>query len=313
MTIADFGAQAVLISAIHAAFPDDIFVGEEDSAALRGEQATPLREAVAAVVASVSSVGDGKSAVLCDEDAMLETIDLGGSGKGGPEGRVWMLDPVDGTESFMRGRQYAVALCLVVDGVQKVGVLGCPNLNLEQGTVREDIVEKEREGLGWLLYAIEGHGAWKQKMSMTGLGPCLEMPRTDLEYRTRELRLVESTTRNRDVPRQRAVARAMGAEWPGSEIWSMQMKYIALAVGGDDVMVRISAKEYRGYVWDHAGGQLIYAETGGVVTDAEGKQFDFGRGRKLKGNWGIVAAGRELHARVFEEVRKVVDGSVESL
>ena len=35
---------------------------------------------------------------------------------GGPTGRWWTLDPVDGTKGFLRDEQYAVALALIEDG-----------------------------------------------------------------------------------------------------------------------------------------------------------------------------------------------------
>lgn len=46
---------------------------------------------------------------------------------GGPTGKFWTLDPVDGTLGFVRGDQYAVALSLIEDGQVVLGVLGCPN------------------------------------------------------------------------------------------------------------------------------------------------------------------------------------------
>lgn len=41
--------------------------------------------------------------------------DLGGSA-GGPEGRHWVLDPIDGTRGFVTMRQYSVCLGLLQDG-----------------------------------------------------------------------------------------------------------------------------------------------------------------------------------------------------
>lgn len=83
-------------------FPDDHFLGEESATELR------------------------RNPALCDElkgkNDMLRYIDLGGEGMGGPESRVWMLDPLDGTATFMTGGQYAVCLALAEDGEQKVGV-----------------------------------------------------------------------------------------------------------------------------------------------------------------------------------------------
>ena len=45
-------------------------------------------------------------------EEMLSIAGLGGRGTGGREGRVWMLDPVDGTATFLRGEHYAIALAL---------------------------------------------------------------------------------------------------------------------------------------------------------------------------------------------------------
>lgn len=51
---------------------------------------------------------------------------------GGPKGRFWALDPVDGTLGFVRGDQYAVALALIADGKVILGVLGCPNYPMKK-------------------------------------------------------------------------------------------------------------------------------------------------------------------------------------
>lgn len=57
---------------------------------------------------------------------VLEAINRCNS-TGGPVGKHWVLDPVDGTLGFVRGDQYAVALALIDDGQVVIGVLGCPN------------------------------------------------------------------------------------------------------------------------------------------------------------------------------------------
>jgi hypothetical protein len=41
---------------------------------------------------------------------------------------MWTLDPIDGTKEFLRGRQYAVCLALLVDARVELGVIGSPNL-----------------------------------------------------------------------------------------------------------------------------------------------------------------------------------------
>jgi 3'(2'), 5'-bisphosphate nucleotidase len=65
-------------------------------------------------------------------------------------------------------------------------------------------------------------------------------------------------------------------------------------------------KEYNEKIWDHAGGSLLVHESGGICTDMHGQPLNFGLGRTLKGNEGIVAAGREDHPKAVEAVRRAV-------
>lgn len=60
---------------------------------------------------------------------------------------------------------------------------------------------------------------------------------------------------------------------------------------------------------DHSSGSLLVAEAGGVVSDMHGKPLDFSLGRTLKGNKGVVAAPRGVHARVIEAVQQAIDES----
>ena len=53
-----------------------------------------------------------------------------GDGGSGLCSRFWTLDPIDGTKGFLHGRQYVIALALVVDGSVQMSVIGCPRLSL---------------------------------------------------------------------------------------------------------------------------------------------------------------------------------------
>lgn len=85
-----------------------------------------------------------------DAEHMLALIDAGNSA-GGAKGRIWALDPIDGTKGFLRGGQYAVCLGLMVDGEVVVGVLGCPNLPVD--------VKQPEGAKGVLFSAVKGEGA----------------------------------------------------------------------------------------------------------------------------------------------------------
>lgn len=41
-----------------------------------------------------------------------------------------------------------------------------------------------------------------------------------------------------------------------------------------------------------------------MVTDSRGKPLDFGLGRTLGENFGVVAAGKDVHTRVLEAVQR---------
>lgn len=49
------------------------------------------------------------------EEQVLELIDTGAS-PGGPAGRHWVLDPIDGTRGFVGLRQYAICLGMLQEG-----------------------------------------------------------------------------------------------------------------------------------------------------------------------------------------------------
>ena len=117
VTVADFGVQAVVSRHLAAAFPNVPLVGEEDAGLLRQGENALLKEVVVEHVKRITP--DQK------DHEILEAIDRG-SGEGGPKGRFWTLDPIDGTKGFLRGGQYAVALALVEEGEVILGVLGCP-------------------------------------------------------------------------------------------------------------------------------------------------------------------------------------------
>jgi 3'(2'), 5'-bisphosphate nucleotidase len=306
VTIADFAAQALLISALHKAYPEDKFIGEEDADELRKDE--KLQHRVWEFVSS-THLDDAESEALLASPAsveeMLEVIDLGGHGEGGREGRVWVLDPIDGTKPFLRGGQWAVALALVVKSEERVGVLGCPNLNLETGRVHEKIVDAE--GLGFMVSAVKGEGAVMRPMGTGSLKEARKIERSEVKE-LKDLHFVDRVlSTSLDLEKHRRVAVKLGASWPGTDLQSSQMQYVALIVGGSDVMLNIYKKKNikPTHVWDHAGGQLIFREIGGKITRLDGKEIDFG-GRTLDVDLGMVAAKEGVHAGILEVVAEVL-------
>lgn len=301
VTIADFAAQALLISAIRSVFPSDGFVGEEDAGALRSDAG--LRSAVWELVSSTQLEDHGLASPASAEE-MMDLIDLGGRGQGGRSGRFWAMDPIDGTASFIEGKQYAVSLALLEDGREVLGVLGCPNLNLETGRVSETVVDAD--GLGIMLSAVKGQGATMRTMTLAGK---LEEARPIVRLHVAptkaldEVHIVDSTisktTRN-DLVRKLADRLGVKAAFPGTDMWSSHIRYATLIVGAGDMIARIpAARDIKMHIWDHAGAQLIFTEVGGRITDLDGKDVDFGVGRDLDANHGLLIAHGSIHPRVL--------------
>lgn len=310
VTIADFAAQATIVAAIHHTFPDDEIVGEEDSTSLRQDPALLDRTWE---LASSIHLDDVESEALLStpqsKEEMLRLIDLGAPGRAGRSGRIWTLDPVDGTATFMRGQQYVVCLALIEDGQQRLGVLGCPNLLLGAGTVSEDLVD--RDGYGQMLSVVAGQGATIRPMSTGALLPAEPLSPVPQPTSTRDVRFVDTQAANtQNLALHKRVAAQLGCPWPNPvDLWSAQMRYVAIAVGGGcNAFIKVPLKEsYRSKIWDHAGGMLLVQELGCVVSDLEGSTVDCGLGRTLAGCHGMVVAPASVHGRVLEAVKVARD------
>ncbi|PVI05082.1 3(2),5-bisphosphate nucleotidase HAL2 [Periconia macrospinosa] len=310
VTIGDFGAQALIISSIKHAFPEDEVVGEEDADDLRKDAS--LRELVWGLVQSAkledSAAEDKIGGPIPSTDAMLDALDQGNSA-GGRKGRIWALDPIDGTKGFLRGGQYAVCLALMVDGVPTVGVLGCPNLPIDDKAPLDASIGADAdsgEGKGVLFSAVKGQGATSRPLGKGALQPSnpISMKSISNISEATFCESVESGHSNHGD--QAAIASKLGITKPSVRMDS-QAKYASIARGAGDLYLRLPfAKKYEEKIWDHAAGVVIVQEAGGEVTDAWGKPLDFGIGRTLKENNGVVGAPKALLPQVLEVVKEVL-------
>ena len=283
VTVADFASQAIVCQRLGALLPDDRVVGEEDSAELRAEGQVALRAAIAREVASEV---DGE----IDEEAVLGWIDRGGAQA--DTDRYWTLDPIDGTKGFLRGEHYAVALGLIEHGQVVLGVLGCPNM---EGPA----------GRGLLFSAVRGQGAREHPLAGQGGegGAPLRVAAVATPAEARFCESVESA--HSDQSESARIASRLGITQEPFRIDS-QCKYGAVARGDASIYLRMpTRKDYREKIWDHAAGKLVVEEAGGRVTDVLGNDLDFGCGRTLEDNRGIVATSGAIHDEVIAAVRAV--------
>ncbi len=281
VTVADFASQAIVCAGLEAALPDDVIVGEEDSASLRESSQAMLLRAV------VERVAEERGAA--DVDRVLAWIDRGNADAS--TDRYWTLDPIDGTKGFLRGEQYAIALALIENGEVVMGLLGCPNLPLG-------------DDLGALFTAVRGEPT--QMASLWDAdAPSAPVAVAALE-RASQARFCESVeSGHSDQSESARIAADLGIETDPFRIDS-QCKYAAVARNDASIYLRLPTRVgYEEKIWDHAAGSIVVECAGGRVTDVDGKALDFTCGPTLKRNSGVVATCGSIHDEVIASVVKV--------
>jgi 3'(2'), 5'-bisphosphate nucleotidase len=275
VTVADFGAQAIICQALAAAFPDDPVVGEEDAKELRKPE-------MAETLTKVTHYVQALSPDATPED-VTRWID---HGNGQVSSRYWTLDPIDGTKGFLRQDQYAVALALVENGEVKVGVLACPAMPLDGGQT------------GALYVAVRGEGATMVPLS-GGEPQRLQVVTADDVANFRFVESVEAA--HGDQSKQNAIAQAVGITTESFRVDS-QAKYGIVASGKAALYLRLPSPKYPDYrenIWDHAAGAIVVEEAGGRVSDMYGQPLNFAEGSKMMNNRGVVVSNGTIHDRLI--------------
>lgn len=286
VTVADFGAQAVVSHLLQQAFPNDPLVGEEHSGALREADNAAIRAKVVEHVATIIPA--------LGENDILAAIDRGDYA-GGAAGRFWTLDPIDGTKGFLRGDQYAVALALIEEGKPVLGILGCPNLLID--------AQQPGSARGTLFIAARGQGTQMRPIDAPESVAVSVASITD-PAQANFCESVESGHSSHDDAAQ--VAQLLGVTAEPFRIDS-QCKYAAVARGDASIYLRLPTRaDYREKIWDHAAGWMVVTEAGGRVTDVAGRDLDFSLGRKLEQNTGVVATNGHIHDAVIDAVRQTL-------
>lgn len=309
VTVGDFSAQAIINSIIARHFPQDKIVGEEDADDLRthGGKRDLKDQVVRLANEGLLADGDDKLESALSEEEVLDAIDRGNC-PGGVPGRVWTLDPIDGTKGFLRGGQYAVCLGLLIDGEVKLGVMGCPNLPVDKTAPKPkegniDEVQR-RNDLGVIFVATHGQGAHQRSFT----APQLESIRMRDISQLSQASFCESVEAGHSSQGTNArIAQLLGIQSESVRMDS-QAKYASVARGDGDIYLRLPVGDgsYEEKIWDHAAGSLLVTEAGGIVSDAKGRPLDFSLGRTLRNNKGVVAAQSAIHDQVIQAVRQAL-------
>lgn len=283
VSVADLASQALITLALRKHYPGDPIVGEEESKTIQQHEQLG-KKVLDLVCTEINSM---------NLETLLELVDYGSKSFDSNK-RFWTVDPIDGTKGFLRKEQFAVALALLEKGQVVLGVLGCPNMMINNS---------EPQNRGVLMYAVKGHGTFI--MPLNGQNP--QKVIVDSITSVNMARFCESVeTKHASHDKHQKIADALGITASPCRMDS-QVKYAALARGDASIYLRLPRnKEYREKIWDHAAGSIIVEEAGGKVTDFKGNPLQFNLGKNLENNVGILATNKHLHTQVLEAIAEVI-------
>jgi myo-inositol-1(or 4)-monophosphatase len=174
--------------------------------------------------------------------------------------RLWVVDPIDGTNSFVAGRpEFAVCVGLVDEGRAVAGVVHNPVT-------------------GEMFSAAEGGGAFCDgaRIRVSDVGPA-ESPR-----------IVASRWEMK-----RGEFDAFAADWRVEPLGSTAYKMCRVAQGGAEAFVSRGPKAE----WDVAAAVVIVQEAGGRATKLDGAPAEF---NQPEPQWrGIAASNGRVHGELL--------------
>ncbi len=284
VTIADYGAQAIILRALKAHFPNDAVIAEE-----AGQQFLELvqpeqRQQILGLVGGI--LGE-----TVDETTMVGWLD---HGKGRDAARTWVIDPIDGTKGFLNKRHYAVAVGALEGGQVVDGVIGAPAYPGMEG--------------GQLIYTRDGNcfvkpvnGGSERQVQVTDRAT----PET--------VRALESVEKGHvGHSRLGRVRQIVGMSEGNVEQADSMEKYARIAAGDAEVYLRLSrlGSTRPHSVWDHAPGAALVLAAGGKVTGLDNEPLDYSPGAIL-GNKGIIGTNGPLHDEFVAAVQQLLEEEAE--
>jgi 3'(2'), 5'-bisphosphate nucleotidase len=184
--------------------------------------------------------------------------------------RVWMVDPLDGTNGFIAGNgDFAVQIGLAEEGEVIVAVVYAP--------------------LSGVLYrAVRGEGTWIER-------PDLEPERAQVSDRHELAEMRLAASRSHRSPRMNKVVQRFGFR-EEVQRGSVGIKIGLLIEQQCDVYIHLSPRTKQ---WDTCAPQLILTEAGGRMTDLFGGPLNYNVPDVQNRN-GLVASNGASHDQIIE-------------
>ena len=191
-----------------------------------------------------------------------------------PSGRIWVIDPIDGTNNFIAGLgAFAVCIALLERGMPVLGV----------------VLDVTRD----LVYAsATGEGAWLGNHQLRAL----ETPMSSSSLVMMTSNVLDSSGR----------CPAWACRLLGQTDWKLRiMGSAALEAAQVAAGVAHGAITVNGKLWDAAAPAALVLEAGGLISDLRGQPiFPYDVRRYQGARVPFVAAAPAAHATLLREIRE---------
>ncbi len=176
-------------------------------------------------------------------------------------GRVWVVDPIDGTSAYAQGKDgWAVSMALVEQGAPVLGVVCAP-------------------ALGWTAWAVKGMGAFmnEQRLRVSATSTVDEA--------------TGYVTRAEDGSKT-----GITLQSPKEHPYSAAAKLVLVAQGKADIYAHVRNRLSK---WDTAAGHIIVLEAGGRITATDGTLLDYSQ-KQMRWSTGVLATNGLVHQEFIE-------------
>lgn len=191
-----------------------------------------------------------------------------------PDRRIWVIDPIDGTNNFIAGLgAFAVCIALMERGMPVLGVVF---------DVTRDLVYS----------AAKGEGTWVGTQRLRAL----DTPMNDASMIMLTSNLLDA---NQRLPQ-------WAVRWLGQTNWKIRvLGSAALEAAQVAAGIAHGAVTMNGKLWDVAAPAALVLESGGLVTDLKGNAiFPFNTHGYEGAKVPFIAAAPAAHATLLREVRE---------
>ena len=191
--------------------------------------------------------------------------------------RVWMIDPLDGTNGFIDGDgDFAVQIGLTEEGQCVLGVVYQPLT-------------------GVLYRAVRGAGTWIER-------PDFEPERARVSHHSEISKMRLAASRSHRSPRMDQVVQAFGFEHEVRR-GSVGIKVGLIVEQQCDLYIHLSSRTKQ---WDTCAPEIILHEAGGRLTDLFGQPLGYNKAEVQNRN-GIVASNGVAHDKIIESLRPLLN------